>query len=333
MMQQILVGLGALINPLEQSPGFLAGSSNNSFSDGTSNKLWVWNNRKGIALVGSDIRNYSGGGASRPSSVPGYFQGDTETFSVPSAIDWAYCVCIGGGGGGNGAGAGDGGGGGGYAFAKIDLRPAHGTTINMRAGRGGHTHQSPNSEPSYIEINGSQLLRGNGGSSRSSSGPSPGGSGYADTNNPIIQYAHTATGGEGRDGGHGYPGGTGGGGGNNYDGGESTMPWCGGGAGGDGGGPGGGPGNSNVNFANSNLYDSLRGVHAVPSDTFQYSLVSNLPFFGDASSQSAFDGKQGRASGTSPSNTTAGFFGSGGGGSGAGSGFYGGPGAVIMWWS
>ena len=56
------------------------------------------------------------------------------------------------------------------------------------------------------------------------------------------------------------------------------------------------PGNSNVNFTNSNLYDSLRGVHAVPSDTFQYSLVSYLPFFGDASSQSAFDGKQGRPS-------------------------------------
>ena len=46
-------------------------------------------------------------------------------------------VCIGGGGGGNGVGSGDGGGGGGYAFAKIDLRPAHGTTINMRVGRGG----------------------------------------------------------------------------------------------------------------------------------------------------------------------------------------------------
>ena len=202
----------------------------------------------------------------------------------------------------------------------------------MRVGRGGSTYTSPNSEPSYIEINGSQLLRGNGGSSRSSGGPSPGGTAYADTNNPIIQYAYTVTGGEGRDNGVGYPGGTGGGGGSNYAGGESTMPWCGGGCGGDGGGPGGSPGNSNVNFTNSNLYDSLRGVHAVPSDTFQYSLVSYLPFFGDASSQSAFDGKQGRPS-TSPSDTAAGFFGSGGGGSGAGSGFYGGPGAVIMWWS
>ena len=333
MMQQILVGLGALINPLENSPGFLAGSSNHSFSAGNSNKLWVWNNRKGIALVGSDIRNYSGGGASRPSSIPGYYPGDSESFLVPSAIDWAYCVCIGGGGGGNGAGAGDGGGGGGYAFAKIDLRPAHGTNITMSAGRGGSTGNNNGGEPSYIQINGSEVLRGNKGNSRSDSGPSPGGSGYADTNNPIIQYAHTATGGQGRDGGHGYPGGTGGGGGNNYDGGESTMPWCGGGAGGDGGGPGGQPGNSNVNFTNSNLYDSLRGVHAVPSDTFQYSLVSYMPFFGDASSQSAFDGKQGRASGTNPSNTVAGFFGSGGGGSGAGSGFYGGPGAVIMWWS
>ena len=50
MMQQILVGLGALIDPLENSPGFLAGSSNHSFSAGQSNKLWVWNNRKGIAL-------------------------------------------------------------------------------------------------------------------------------------------------------------------------------------------------------------------------------------------------------------------------------------------
>ena len=159
-----------------------------------------------------------------------------------------------------------------------------------------------------------------------------GGSGYADTNNPIIQYAYTMTGGEGRDNNHGYPGATGGGGGSGFSGGESRMPWCGAGAGGDGGGPGGGPGNSNVNFSDSNLYDSLRGVHAVPSDTFQYSLVSNLPFFGDASSQSAFDGKQGRST-TSPSNTAAGFFGSGGGGSGSGSGFYGGPGAVIMWWS
>lgn len=331
MMQQILVGLGALINPLENSPGFLAGSSNHSFSAGTSNKLWVWNNRKGIALVGSDIRNYSGGGSSRPNTAPGYFQGDTETFSVPSAIDWAYFVCIGGGGGGNGVGSGDGGGGGGYAFAKIDLRPAHGTSINMQAGRGGSTHGPPNANSSYIEINGSQLLRGNAGSSRGSSGPSPGGSGYADTNNPIIQYAHTVTGGTGHDGGAGSPGGTGGGGGAGYSGGEATMPWCGGGAGGDSGSTG-APGNNNVNFTNSNLYDSLRGVHAVPSDTFQYSLVSYLPFFGDASSQNAFDGKQGRPS-TTVSNVAAGFFGSGGGGSGGGSGFYGGPGAVIMWWS
>ena len=35
MMQQILVGLSGLINPLENSPGFLAGSSNNSFTAGT----------------------------------------------------------------------------------------------------------------------------------------------------------------------------------------------------------------------------------------------------------------------------------------------------------
>ena len=34
MMQQILVGLGALIDPLENSPGFLAESSNHSFSAG-----------------------------------------------------------------------------------------------------------------------------------------------------------------------------------------------------------------------------------------------------------------------------------------------------------
>ena len=123
---------------------------------------------------------------------------------------------------------------------------------------------------------------------------------------------------------------TGGGGGASYDGGEATMPWCGGGAGGDSGSTSGG--NSNVNFTNSGLYDSLRGVHAVPSDSFQYSLVSYMPFFGDASSQSAFDGKNGRSSTTVP-NTAAGFFGSGGGGSGGGSGFYGGSGAVIMWWS
>lgn len=331
MMQQILVGLGALIDPLENSPGFLAGSSNNSFSAGTSNKLWVWNNRKGIALVGSDIRNYSGGGASRPSSTSGYYPGDSETFSVPSAIDWAYCVCIGGGGGGNGAGAGDGGGGGGYAFAKIDLRPAHGTNITMSAGRGGGTGSSSGGNPSYIQINGSEVLRGNKGNSRTDSGPSPGGTGYADTNNPIIQYAYTATGGTGQDSIAGSSGATGGGGGAYYAGGDSTMPWCGGGSGGDGGGTG-PPGNSNVNFTNSNLYDSLRGVHVVPSGSFQYSLVQSMPFFGDASASTAFDGKQGRPS-TSPSNTTAGFFGSGGGGSGSGSGFYGGPGAVIMWWS
>ena len=200
MMQQILVGLGALIDPLENSPGFLAGSSNHSFSAGTSNKLWVWNNRKGIALVGSDIRNYSGGGASRPNTIPGYYPGDNETFSVPSAIDWAYCVCIGGGGGGNGVGSGDGGGGGGYAFAKIDLRPAHGTNITMSAGRGGQLVIIMQN-PSYIQINGSEVLRGNKGNSRSDSSPSPGGSGYADTNNPIIQYAHTVTGGTGHDGG------------------------------------------------------------------------------------------------------------------------------------
>ena len=331
MMQQILVGLGALIDPLENSPGFLAGSSNNSFSAGNSNKLWVWNNRKGIALVGSDIRNYSGGGTSRPSSTPGYWGGDTETFSVPSAIDWAYCVCIGGGGGGNGSGAGDGGGGGGYAFAKIDLRPSHGTTIDMRAGRGGSTHTSPNSEPTWIRINGSEVVRGNRGSSTSSSADSPGGTGYVDTSNPIVLYSYTATGGTGKNNTAGSPGATGGGGGAYYAGGDSSMPWCGAGAGGDG--SGGGPaGNSNVSFTNSNLYDSLRGVHVVPSGSFQYSLVQSMPFFGDASASTAFDGKQGRSS-TNPSSTTAGFFGSGGGGSGAGSGFYGGPGAVIMWWS
>ena len=228
---------------------------------------------------------------------------------------------------------GDGGGGGGYAFAKIDLRPAHGTTIMMSTGGGGSTGSSSGGTPSYIEINGSVVLRGNRGNSRTSTGPSPGGTGYADTSNPIVIYSHTMYGGTGQnDMKTGGSGGTGGGGGAYYAGGDSSMPWCGAGsAGGDG--SGGGPaGNSNVDFANSNLYDSLRGVHAVPSDAFQYSLVSYLPFFGDASSQSAFDGKQGRPS-TSPSNTAAGFFGSGGGGSGAGSGFYGGPGAVIMWWS
>ena len=58
---------------------------------------------------------------------------------------------------------------------------------------------------------------------------------------------------------------------------------------------------------------------------------ASIPFFGDSTSSNAFDGKQGRSG--SSGTPAAGFFGSGGGGSGAGSGFEGGPGAVILWWS
>ena len=48
---------------LVDSPSYLAGSSNNSYSHGSASNYWVWNNRKGLILTATDIKSYSGSGA------------------------------------------------------------------------------------------------------------------------------------------------------------------------------------------------------------------------------------------------------------------------------
>ena len=317
---------------LSESPSYLAGSSNNSYSHGSASNYWVWNNRKGLILTATDIKSYSGSGASRTYDN-NYYAYSQDTFTIPSDLKWVYAVLIGGGGGGNGVGAGDGGGGGGFAFAKLDLRNYSGQSLFARSGYGGG--QGSSGDDSYLTINGTEVMRATGGVQVSSpnwktSRAGHGGYGIIDESHGSYIYGARERGGMGTDSIDGTAGATGGGAPYQKEGGASLRPWCGGGAGGDGGGltpPG---GVANHNYTSSDMKDNRRGIHPVDA-SLEYSAISSIPFFGDSTSSNAFDGKQGRPS--SSSAPAAGFFGSGGGGSGAGSGFAGGPGAVILWWS
>ena len=317
---------------LSESPSYLAGSSNNSYSHGSASNYWVWNNRKGLILTATDIKSYSGSGASRTYDN-NYYAYSQDTFTIPSDLKWVYAVLIGGGGGGNGVGAGDGGGGGGFAFAKLDLRNYSGQSLFARSGYGGG--QGSSGDDSYLTINGTEVMRATGGVQVSSpnwktSRAGHGGYGIIDESHGSYIYGTRDRGGMGTDSIDGTAGATGGGAPYQKEGGDSLRPWCGGGSGGDGGGltpPG---GVANHNYTSSDMKDNRRGIHPVDA-SLEYSAISSIPFFGDSTSSNAFDGKQGRPS--SSSAPAAGFFGSGGGVSGAGSGFAGGPGAVILWWS
>ena len=317
---------------LSESPSYLAGSSNNSYSHGSASNYWVWNNRKGLILTATDIKSYSGSGASRTYDN-NYYAYSQDTFTIPSDLKWVYAVLIGGGGGGNGVGAGDGGGGGGFAFAKLDLRNYSGQSLFARSGYGGG--QGSSGDDSYLTINGTEVMRATGGVQVSSpnwktSRAGHGGYGIIDESHGSYIYGTRDRRGMGTDSIDGTAGATGGGAPYQKEGGDSLRPWCGGGSGGDGGvltPPG---GVANHNYTTSDMKDNRRGIHPVDA-SLEYSAISSIPFFGDSTSSNAFDGKQGRPS--SSSAPAAGFFGSGGGGSGAGSGFAGGPGAVILWWS
>ena len=320
---------------LVDSPSYLAGSSNNSYSHGSSSNYWVWNNRKGLILTATDIKSYSGSGASRTydSNYNEYAQ---DTFTIPSDLKWVYAVLIGGGAGGNGVGSGDGGGGGGFAFAKLDLRNYSGQSLFAYSGKGGN--QYTNGTDSYLTIGGTEVMRatgGKGGYYLNSNGYVgsywPGGYGIIDESHGSYIYGARERGGDGADGTDGTAGATGGGGGAYYEGGGSVRPWCGGGSGGDGGGQTPAGGNANHHYGREDMRDYQRGRIQPVDASLEYSAISSIPFFGDSTSSNAFDGKQGRAG--SSGTPAAGFFGSGGGGSGAGSGFEGGPGAVILWWS
>ena len=317
---------------LSESPSYLAGSSNNSYSHGSASNYWVWNNRKGLILTATDIKSYSGSGASRTYDN-NYYAYSQDTFNIPSDLKWVYAVLIGGGGGGNGVGAGDGGGGGGFAFAKLDLRNYSGQSLFARSGYGGGQYSS--GDDSYLTINGTEVMRATGGVQVSNpnwktSRAGHGGYGIIDESHGSYIYGTRDRGGMGTDSIDGSAGATGGGAPYQKEGGDSLRPWCGGGSGGDGGGLTPAGGNANHNYTSSDMKDNQRGIHPVDA-SLEYSAISSIPFFGDSTSSNAFDGKQGR--GSSSSAPAAGFFGSGGGGSGAGSGFAGGPGAVILWWS
>lgn len=317
---------------LVDSPSYLAGSSNNSYSHGSASNYWVWNNRKGLLLTASNIKSYSGSGASR-SYDNGYNTYSQDSFTIPSDLKWVYVVLIGGGAGGNGSGAGDGGGGGGFAFAKLDLRNYAGQTLFAKSGAGGGQYNS--GEDSYIDIAGITMMTATGGVQVSNpnwrtSRAGHGGYGIIDESHGSYIYGVRDRGGTGTDSVDGTNGATGGGPGYPYEGGDSIRPWCGAGSGSDGGGNNKPGGVANHNYTSLDMKDNQRGIHPVDA-SLEYSAISSIPFFGDSTSSNAFDGKTGRpSSSTAPA---AGFFGSGGGGSGSGSGFAGGPGAVILWWS
>jgi len=317
---------------LTDSPSYLAGSSNNSYSHGSASNYWVWNNRKGLLLTASNIKSYSGSGASRTYDN-GYNTYSQDSFTIPSDLKWVYVLLIGGGGGGNGSGSGDGGGGGGFAFAKLDLRNYAGQVLFAKSGAGGG--QSNSGEDSYIDINGITMMTATGGVQVSNpdyrtSRAGHGGYGIIDVSHGSYIYGTRDRGGYGRDSADGTAGATGGGAGAYYEGGTSLRPWCGAGSGGDGGGQTPAGGVANHNYTSLDMKDNQRAIHPVDA-SLEYSAISSIPFFGDSTSSNAFDGKQGRT--TSSTAPAAGFFGSGGGGSGSGSGFAGGPGAVILWWS
>tara|TARA_S200000501_G_scaffold331096_1_gene332859 strand:+ start:4857 stop:6155 length:1299 start_codon:yes stop_codon:yes gene_type:complete len=317
---------------LTDSPSYLAGSSNNSYSHGSASNYWVWNNRKGLILTATDIKSYSGSGASK-SYDNNYNEYAQDTFTIPSDLKWVYAVLIGGGAGGNGIGAGDGGGGGGFAFAKLDLRNYSGQSLLAYSGKGGN--QYTNGTDSYLTINGTEVMRATGGTEVSSpnyrtSNACFGGYGIIDESHGSYIYGARERGGYGTSSIDGTAGATGGGGGHSYEGGDSLRPWCGAGSGSDGG-SGKVGGDANHNYTSSDMKDNQRGIHPVDA-SLEYSAISSIPFFGDSTSSNAFDGKDGRST-TGSTNSAAGFFGSGGGGSGSGSGFEGGPGAVILWWN
>tara|TARA_B100000212_G_scaffold139931_1_gene105403 strand:- start:1881 stop:3185 length:1305 start_codon:yes stop_codon:yes gene_type:complete len=322
----------AVPTELVDSPSYLAGSSNNSYSHGSASNYWVWNNRKGLILTATDIKSYSGSGASR-SYDNNYYAYSQDTFTIPSDLKWVYAVLIGGGAGGNGSGAGDGGGGGGFAFAKLDLRNHSGQSLFARSGNGGGQYSS--GADSYLTINGTEVMRATGGVQVSNpnwrtSKAGHGGYGIIDESHGSYIYGVRDRGGTGTDSVDGTNGATGGGPGYPYEGGNSIRPWCGAGSGSDGGGNNKPGGVANHNYTSLDMKDNQRGIHPVDA-SLEYSAISSIPFFGDSTSSNAFDGKTGRPS--SSSAPAAGFFGSGGGGSGSGSGFAGGPGSVILWWS
>ena len=322
----------AVPTELVDSPSYSAGSSNNSYSHGSASNYWVWNNRKGLLLTGTDIKSYSGSGASK-SYDNNYNEYAQDTFTIPSDLKWVYALLIGGGAGGNGVGAGDGGGGGGFAFAKLDLRNYSGQSLLAYSGKGGNQYTS--GTDSYLTINGTEVMRATGGTEISSpnyttSNACFGGYGIIDESHGSYIYGARERGGYGTSSIDGTAGATGGGGGHPYEGGDSLRPWCGAGSGSDGG-SGKVGGDANHNYTSSDMKDNQRGIHPVDA-SLEYSAISSIPFFGDSTSSNAFDGKDGRST-TGSTNSAAGFFGSGGGGSGSGSGFEGGPGAVILWWS
>ena len=318
---------------LVDSPSYLAGSSNNSYSHGSASNYWVWNNRKGLILTATDIKSYSGSGASK-SYDNNYNEYAQDTFTIPSDLKWVYAVLIGGGAGGNGVGSGDGGGGGGFAFAKLDLRNYSGQTLLAYSGKGGNQYTS--GTDSYLTINGTEVMRATGGTGGyyvdlNSNVGYPGGLGIINESHGSFIYGAREKGGQGNDNRDGTPGATGGGPNSGYEGGDSLRPWCGAASGADGGGGGTIGGTANHNYTSSDMKDNQRGIYPVDA-SLEYSAISSIPFFGDSTSSNAFDGKDGRPT-TGSTNSAAGFFGSGGGGSGSGSGFEGGPGAVILWWS
>lgn len=315
--------------------------TNNSILAGSSNQIWVWNGGKGLLVTSPSILT-AGSANSQSLTATGFGTVNSTSYVIPQGLWWVYAVVIGAGGGGSS----DypprpGGGGGGAAFAKIDLRSRVGQTMSITSGAGGAVQNASGGGTSSLVIDGAPFLTatGGGGGKYSWGAPGqasggPGGTGTVGSSSNII-YSFTQSGGRG--GGNfgtaenGFPGATGGGGCSNGtatdDGGASQFFFCGGGAGGDS--SAGNGGNHSIS-SYSVLLDSARSVYPVANSTKEFSLVSGLPFFGDASSSTAFDGKNGS---TSSTNTEAGFFGSGGGGSGSGSGSRGGPGAVILWWN
>lgn len=342
-IQQMLLGGGGVYTPYV-SPYNLTdvpstSYTNNSVLPGSSNKIWVWNGGKGLFVTSSDIFTEATAN-SQNSSNTGNRSYSTTGFIIPEGLAWIYAVAIGGGGGGSSAyPPRPGGGGAGFCFAKIDLRYRIGQTITLSSGAGGNV--SSDGGDSTLDIAGTTFLtggKGEGGNYGQGSGSNasggPGGSYAVDTNSDII-YSYGQDGGKG--GGdlgtaeNGEPGACGGGGCSNgastMNGGKGHAWWGSGGAGADSG-SGGTGGQHEPNYTHVSSFDSARGTYPLNSNK-EHSLVSGITFFGDSTSLTAFDGRNGGSASTS---APAGYFGGGGGGSANGSGSPGGPGALIIWW-
>lgn len=312
---------------LSVSPPYTTGYSNHSYSSSPS--MGYWNSGKGLIITSPSI--YSTGNAYwNTNSQGGYTEGASSVTvfsSIPSTLWWVYAVVIGGGGGGDGNGQGDGGGGGGFAFAKLDLRSYAGQTLVATAGSGGAQYGQGSS--SSLAIGGTTVISASGGNNWGSGGS--GGTGSVASHASVVRSTVTA-GGSGANnnvGGTGATGGGSGSGSSSYVGGNATQPFCGAGSGGDG--PVSAGGTNTANYNNSPWTSDPETGLSVLTQAKAYSAISGYTFFSGASATTWNNGMYGRST-TSPSNTSAGFFGSGGGGSGSGSGFYGGPGAVILWW-